>query len=321
MGIGIKLKYFGIIFKSKLNKILQKRFVYIPETQQNVLIRSFSELYAAEYVNEVAISIDTNLAKEKEVLKLIIKRLIMQNKKIIIIEEIRAFTDDDLKEFATLGRDIHIDQRYMEPSKAIAQNQVLYTDMTSYVLIMEKLDFFEAICNKYCNSEYEKVVFAIVSLMDYMKYVNTLNSKIMNSCLVNAFVLRNGVCLDYSIALWKCLDRLNIDCNVVKGFAFGKQEENSASMFNHAWNQVKIDGKWYNVDLTWTKSMSTTKFLLVNDEDFCAKDSHKTRFKREICRSKISRDEVKTTVIKYRSYKNIFKEFDKGNKEIVLNFR
>ena len=321
MGIGIKLKYFGIIFKSKLNKFLQKRFVYIPETQQNVLIKSFSELYAAEYVNEVAISINTNLAKEKEVLKLVIKRLILQNKRVILIEEVRAFDDNDLKEFAELGRDIHIDQRYMEPSKAVAQNQVLYTDMTSYVLIMEKLDFFEAICNRYCQSEYEKVVFTIVSLMDYMKYVNTLNSKIMNSCLVNALILRNGVCLDYSIALWKCLDRLGIECNVVKGFAFGNQEENSASMFNHAWNQVKIDGKWFNVDLTWTKTMGTTKFLLVNDEEFTIKNAHKTRFKRDVCRIKLSRDEVKRTVIKYRSYKNIFKEFDKGNKEITLKFR
>ena len=159
MGIGIKLKYFGIIFKSKLNKFLQKRFVYIPETQQNVLIKSFSELYAAEYVNEVAISINTNLAKEKEVLKLVIKRLILQNKRVILIEEVRAFDDNDLKEFAELGRDIHIDQRYMEPSKAVAQNQVLYTDMTSYKLIMEKLDFFEAMCNKYCNTEFEKVLF------------------------------------------------------------------------------------------------------------------------------------------------------------------
>ena len=72
MGIGIKLKYFGIIFKSKLNKMLQKRYVYIPDTQQSVLIKSFSELYAAENVNEVAISINTNLAKEREVLMLIV---------------------------------------------------------------------------------------------------------------------------------------------------------------------------------------------------------------------------------------------------------
>lgn len=321
MGIGIKLKYFGIIFKSKLNKILQKRFVYIPDTQQSVLIKSFSELYATEYVNEVAISINSSLAKEREVLKLVIKRLISQNKKVIIIEEVRAFTDDDMKEFASLGRDIHIDQRYMEPSKAVAKNQVLYTDMTSYKLIMEKLDFFEAMCNKYCSSEYEKVVFTIVSLMDYMKYVNTLNSEILNSCLVNALILRNGVCLDYSIALWKCLDRIGIDCNVVKGFAFANQELNTATMFNHAWNQVKIDGKWFNVDITWTKTMGTTKFLLVNDEEFTIKGSHKTRFKRDICRSTISRDEIKRTVIKYRSYKNIFKEFDKGNKELELKFR
>lgn len=321
MSIKIKLKYYGIIFKSKLNKILQKRFIYIPDTQQNVLIKSFSELYATEYVNEVAISINSSLAKEREVLKLIVKRLIMQNKKVILIEEVRAFSDDDLKEFAELGIDIHIDQRYMEPSKAVAQNQVLYTDMTSYKLIMEKLDYFEVMCNKYCNTEFEKVLFTVVSLMDYMKYVNTLNSKILNSCLVNALILRNGVCLDYAIALWKCLDRLGIECNVVKGFAFNHQERNSAAMFNHAWNQVKIEGKWYNVDLTWTKTMGTTKFLLVNDEDFTIKGSHKTRFKRDVARAQISRDDVKRLVVKYRTYKNIFKEFDKGNKELELKFR
>ena len=40
----------------------------------------------------------------------------------------------------------------------------------------------------------------------------------------------------------------------------------------HVWNQVNIDGKWYNADLTWdaktVRSKGEWKYFLLNDEEF-----------------------------------------------------
>jgi transglutaminase/protease-like cytokinesis protein 3 len=43
----------------------------------------------------------------------------------------------------------------------------------------------------------------------------------------------------------------------------------------HVWNIVKVDGKWYNIDLTWDdpildngESMISYDFFLKNNEDF-----------------------------------------------------
>lgn len=40
----------------------------------------------------------------------------------------------------------------------------------------------------------------------------------------------------------------------------------------HAWNQVQIDGKWYNTDPTWDaeyyQNYRKYKYMLLNDKDF-----------------------------------------------------
>ena len=40
----------------------------------------------------------------------------------------------------------------------------------------------------------------------------------------------------------------------------------------HAWNQVQIDGKWYNADPTWDSSTiqlyGKYEYMLLNDEEF-----------------------------------------------------
>lgn len=51
-----------------------------------------------------------------------------------------------------------------------------------------------------------------------------------------------AVCNGYAEAMALLLTCVNIDNEIVTGMAGGEL---------HAWNQVKIDGKWYQVDATW----------------------------------------------------------------------
>ncbi len=75
-----------------------------------------------------------------------------------------------------------------------------------------------------------------------------------------------AVCVGYALALEKCLKYIGIDAKHVSGYAYGKKEN------AHAWNQVCIDGKWYNADLTWDSKRlqrgMPLEYCLVGDEKF-----------------------------------------------------
>lgn len=69
------------------------------------------------------------------------------------------------------------------------------------------------------------------------------------------------VCEGYAKAFQLLLNAIGIECNYVVG--------NGANV-GHAWNQVKLDGDWYNVDLTWndTRNNSSHRYFNVTDECF-----------------------------------------------------
>ncbi len=63
---------------------------------------------------------------------------------------------------------------------------------------------------------------------------------------IDAFKYRTAVCQGYAEAFELMASRAGLEAHIVTG------EANNGSGFEgHAWNQVKIDGKWYNVDCTW----------------------------------------------------------------------
>jgi transglutaminase/protease-like cytokinesis protein 3 len=56
---------------------------------------------------------------------------------------------------------------------------------------------------------------------------------------------RKAVCAGYSNLFKAMCSDVKIDCRYVTGFAGG------ATGDDHAWNIVKLDGKWYIMDVTW----------------------------------------------------------------------
>jgi len=56
------------------------------------------------------------------------------------------------------------------------------------------------------------------------------------------FIENKGVCDSYAAAFKILLNAAGLECIVVPGLAGGE---------GHVWNQVKIDGQWYHIDVTW----------------------------------------------------------------------
>ncbi len=53
-----------------------------------------------------------------------------------------------------------------------------------------------------------------------------------------------GICLGYATTFQLFMDLAEVECITVVGAAFDSRDD-------HAWNMVKLDGKWYCVDVTW----------------------------------------------------------------------
>ena len=64
---------------------------------------------------------------------------------------------------------------------------------------------------------------------------------------------RKGVCNDYSHLFKRLCELTNIECIIITGI--GKTNKNQIGRINmksnHAWNAVKLSGKWHLIDVTW----------------------------------------------------------------------
>lgn len=129
-------------------------------------------------------------------------------------------------------------------------------------------------------TEYDKVK----TIHDYI-IIHTnydTSEEIPDSSFSPEGVLINGVavCQGYAEAFQLFMDYLGIDCQIVKGTAGG---------VSHAWNAVKVNGEWYNIDTTWddpiveeqavtgTDNLSYSYFLKpdeIFDKDHTASVSH-----------------------------------------------
>lgn len=66
-----------------------------------------------------------------------------------------------------------------------------------------------------------------------------------------ALVEKKAVCEGYSRAFQLLCNRLGVECINISGTADGE---------SHAWNNVKLDGEWYEVDVTWNDTDGDTEF-------------------------------------------------------------
>lgn len=99
-------------------------------------------------------------------------------------------------------------------------------------------------------SEYEKVKAIhdyLVIHVDY-DYDNLTAGTLPDTAFTaeGALFLHSAVCEGYARAFSLLCDRSGIENALVYGTA-----DDGTGVQNHAWNQVRVDGEWYNIDVTW----------------------------------------------------------------------
>lgn len=85
-----------------------------------------------------------------------------------------------------------------------------------------------------------------------------------NSSAYSCLVKGEALCEGYAKAFDYLAERAGLECVVITGVTNDGE--------NHAWNQVRIDGEWYNVDLTWDDTDNELEvvhtYFLQSDEVF-----------------------------------------------------
>ena len=111
-------------------------------------------------------------------------------------------------------------------------------------------------------TDYDKVKAIHDYIIDMVSYDQSLSKYSAYDALID----KSAVCLGYAAAAYRMFTDAGIESRIIAGLA-GDEE--------HVWNIVKVDGEWYNIDLTWDdpildngQDMVSYDFFLKNENDF-----------------------------------------------------
>jgi transglutaminase/protease-like cytokinesis protein 3 len=111
-------------------------------------------------------------------------------------------------------------------------------------------------------TDYEKVK----AIHDYIINRASYDQTYKKYTAYNALIYKSAVCQGYAAAAYRLLSDAGIESRIISGTAGGG---------SHIWNIVKVDGKWYNLDLTWDdpimsdgKQVISYDYFLKNDKVF-----------------------------------------------------
>lgn len=148
--------------------------------------------------------------------------------------------------YNTINKCIQITLNYNETKDNIEYSKKIFNETVDKIINdANKLD-----------SDYEKEKYVHDYILKNVKYDK--NAK-MNQSAYSALINKRSICAGLSRAFQLIMIKLNIPTYYCVG----------VSSVNHAWNIVKLDDGYYNVDLTWNNSDITEyKYFNKTDEEF-----------------------------------------------------
>ena len=119
-------------------------------------------------------------------------------------------------------------------------------------------------------SDVDKVMAVHDYLIDHIEYSNPH----IRSFAYGALIEGKAVCQGYAQSLAMILNNLNVECHTIVAMTKG------SNPVLHEWVRVKLDGKWYYIDLTWDDTPwaedKNYKYFLINT-DMISRD-HETGY-------------------------------------------
>lgn len=116
-------------------------------------------------------------------------------------------------------------------------------------------------------SDYEKVK----KIHDYIIKNTSYDQSGTKATAYNALINKSAVCQGYALLTYKLLTEAGVPNRIITGTA-----SNGSTVQSHAWNIVKLDNYWYNLDVTWDDPIYPsnvkvkdicTDYFLISDND------------------------------------------------------
>ena len=116
-------------------------------------------------------------------------------------------------------------------------------------------------------SDYDKIKTIndyICKLVDYDNEAAESGEISISNTAYGALYNKKAVCQGYALLFYRMCKEVKIPVRFVIGTGYDEYNDISEA---HAWNIVKVNGKWYNIDVTWNDTTNNSYFLL-NSKDF-----------------------------------------------------
>ena len=103
------------------------------------------------------------------------------------------------------------------------------------------------------SDDFEKTLYLYNYVMNAYEYDYDLDVADAYTMMISG----EGVCQGYTLLLKALLDEAGVESDYAR-----------SDSLNHVWNTVKIDGNWYNADVTWDdgNAISSYKYFLLSDQ-------------------------------------------------------
>lgn len=160
------------------------------------------------------------------------------------------------------SNDDYLDRSWLEikPKAKITAKGIETTMEVKYIATKQQ--------EEYTDLELEKVTKTLINgNMSELEKVKIINEYIINRyeydyahkslSVYSALTTSVAVCQGYSMTAYKMLNYAGIENRIIVGTLKG---------VSHSWNAVKIDGNWYQLDITNNDSKEKNKYFLVSDE-------------------------------------------------------
>lgn len=123
------------------------------------------------------------------------------------------------------------------------------------------------------TSDYDKVSAIYSYIAENITYDNEHlddDSYTLKQSAYAALINKTAVCQGYASLFYYMAESCGLDCRIVKG---------SSKNFNgewefHAWNLVKVDGKYYYIDVTWDSGREPYEYFLEGSDSNKFKNDH-----------------------------------------------
>lgn len=243
----------------QLDENAKKLYDKLYENRENLKTGTYKIEYGNAFQN--LLSSSDGEAKLKKEYQSAIEVLVYENPEIFYIDATSMFINiEKITKITGTKYNVYIDNGNKESYLSEGFNSKEDVDKYQAEIKKVKDSILSVLDGK---SDYEKIKIVHDYLVDTIEYDSSVSlDNIYN--IYGALVSKVCVCEGYAKAFQYLMDEAGIENTIVIGTGTNSKGKTE----NHAWNYVKLDGKWYGIDTTWDDPILIGSGVLISKSKY-----------------------------------------------------